>query len=349
MELDEPRADEVLVRIVGVGVCHTDLKARNQTRPVPLPAVLGHEGAGIVEYVGRQVTKVKPGDHVVLSYNFCGICSNCQQGKAAYCQRVIACNFGGTRLDGSTTLRQQGEIIHGAFFNQSSFATYALASERNVVKVRRDAPLEILGPLGCGIQTGAGAVLNSLGVRAGTSIAIFGAGSVGLSAIMAAVIAGCTTIIAVDIKPNRLQLALELGATHTINSLEADNPAQIIADLTCTGVDYALETSGLPAVFRQAVDSLAILGVCGLIGGASPGTEVSFEMNHILLGRTVRGIIQGDSIPDIFIPRLIELHLQGRFPFDRLIDFYTLAEINQACADSEAGVVVKPVLRPTLD
>jgi aryl-alcohol dehydrogenase len=347
LELDEPRTDEVLVRIVGVGVCHTDLKVRNQTRPVPLPAVLGHEGAGIVEQVGRHVTKVKPGDHVVLSYHSCGTCSNCQQGQPAYCHQVIVCNFGGARLDGSTTLRKNGEIIHGAFFNQSSFATYALASERNVVKVRPDAPLEILGPLGCGIQTGAGAVLNSLGVQAGTSIAIFGAGSVGLSAIMAAVIAGCTTIIAVDVKPNRLELALELGATHTINSLEVDDPGQLIAEITSTGVDYALETSGLPSVFRQAVDSLTILGVCGLIGGAPPGTDVSFDMNHILLGRTVRGIIQGDSVPDIFIPRLIELHLQGRFPFDRLIKFYTLAEINQACADSEEGVVLKPVLRPT--
>lgn len=344
--MEEPRADEVLVRIVGVGICHTDLKVRDQFRPVPLPIVLGHEGAGIVEQVGNQVTMVQPGDHVVLSYHWCGVCINCQRGNPAYCQKALACNFGGARLDGSTTLRKNGEIIHGNFFNQSSFATYALASERNTVKVRPDAPLEILGPMGCGVQTGAGGVLNSLQVKAGSSIAIFGTGSVGLSAMMGAVVAGCTTIIAVDIKPSRLVLALELGATHTINSVD-DDPVTTIKEITNGGVDYAVETTAIPAVFRQAVDSLTILGVCGLIGGAPPGVEVSFDMSHILFGRTIRGIIQGDSVPDLFIPQLIDLHLQGRFPFDRLIKFYALDEINQACIDSEEGRVVKPVLRLT--
>jgi aryl-alcohol dehydrogenase len=347
LDLDTPRADEVVVRIVGVGVCHTDLKVRDQIRPTPLPIVLGHEGAGIVEQVGQSVSKVQPGDHVVLSYHACGRCANCLNGQPAYCREVIACNFGGARLDGSPTMHQHGQVIHGAFFNQSSFATYALASERNVVKVRTDAPLAMLGPLGCGFQTGAGAVLNSLRARAGTAIAIFGVGSVGLSAVMAAVIAGCTTIIAVDIKPNRLALARELGATQTINSTEVDDPVTAIREMSNGGVDYALDTSGQPAVFRQAVDALKILGVCGLIGGVAPGIDVRLEMNHLLLGRTVRGIVQGDSIPDIFIPRLIELHLQGRFPFDRLIKFYALDQINQACADVEAGHVLKPVLRPT--
>lgn len=348
MDLEEPRADEVLVCIVGVGICHTDLKVRDQFRPVPLPIVLGHEGAGIVEQVGDQVTKVQPGDPVVMSYHWCGNCVNCHKGHPAYCQKALSCNFGGARLDGSTTLRKNGEIIHGNFFNQSSFATYALASERNVIRVRSDAYLEILGPLGCGIQTGAGAVLNSLKAQVGTSIAVFGAGSVGLSAVMGAAVAGCTTIIAIDIKPNRLALALELGATHIINSAEIDDPVKAIKEITGGGVDYALETSALPTVFRQAVDSLTTLGICGLIGGPSPGTEVSFDMSHILFGRTVRGIIQGDSVPDIFIPQLIDLHLQGRFPFDRLIKFYSLDEINQACTDSEEGVAVKPVLRLTV-
>ena len=344
LELETPRANEVLVRIVGVGVCHTDLKVRDGIRPAPLPIVLGHEGSGVVEQVGSDVTKVQPGDHVVLSYNSCGLCANCQSGHAAYCQHLIPCNFGGTRPDGSTPLQRDGEIVHGVFFGQSSFATYALASERNVVKVRRDAPLEMLGPLGCGIQTGAGAVLNSLQARAGTSIAIFGVGSVGLSAVMAAVVAGCTTIIAVDIKSNRLDVARKLGATHTINSTEIDNPVSAIREISNGGVDYSLDTSAQPAVFRQAVDSLKILGTCGLIGGASAGVEVNLEINHLLLGRTVRGIIQGDSIPDIFIPRLIDLYLQGRFPFDRLIQFYALEEINQAVEDSEMGKVLKPVL-----
>ncbi len=344
LELESPRADEVVVRIVATGLCHTDLVVRDQYYPVALPVVLGHEGAGVVAQVGDRVTKVKPGDRVVLSYLSCGHCINCKKGDLAYCHQTFACNFGGTRLDGSTTLRKNSEVIHGSFFAQSSLATYALATERNVVKVREDVPLEILGPLGCGIQTGAGAVLNSLNAKAGSSIAIFGTGSVGLSAVMAAVVAGCTTIIAIDINAERLQMAQELGATHIINPGER-NPVEAIQQITSSGVNYSLETTGLPQVFRQAVESLTLLGVCGLIGAAPLGTEVTFDMNSILFGRTIRGIIEGDSIPDIFIPQLIELYVQGRFPFDRLISFYNLEQINQAAADSEQGRTIKPVLR----
>lgn len=344
LELESPRADEVVVQIVATGLCHTDLVVRDQYYPVALPVVLGHEGAGVVMQVGTSVTKVKPGDRVVLSYLSCGHCINCKKGDLAYCHQTFACNFSGTRLDGSTTLRKNGEVIHGSFFAQSSFATYALATERNLVKVREDVPLEILGPLGCGIQTGAGAVLNSLDAKAGSSIAIFGTGSVGLSAIMAAVVAGCTTILAIDINAERLQLAKELGATHIINPGES-NPVEAIQQITGSGVNYSLETTGLPQVFRQAVESLTLLGVCGLIGAAPLGTEVTFDMNSILFGRTIRGIIEGDSIPDIFIPQLIELYVQGRFPFDRLISFYNLGQINQAAADSQQGRTIKPVLR----
>jgi aryl-alcohol dehydrogenase len=231
------------------------------------------------------------------------------------------------------------------FFGQSSFADYALATERNVVKVRQDAPLELLGPLVYGIQTGAGAVLNSLMAEAGSSMAIFGAGSVGLSAVMAARVAGCTTIIAVDLDPGRLQIARELGATHAISGAETSDVVEAIQDVSGGGVEYALDTTSNPAVFRQAVDSLKMLGTCGLIGGMAPGTEVHIEANHLLPGRTVRGIIQGDSIPQVFIPRLIELYMQGRFPFDRLIRFYELEEINQARADMGARESIKPVLR----
>ena len=344
LELDNPQPDEVLVRIVATGLCHTDLIVRDQYYPVALPAVLGHEGAGIVEQVGDRVTKVKSGDRVVLSYLSCGQCINCQKGHLSYCHQLFSGNLSGTRSDGSTTLNKNDEVIYGNFFAQSSFATYALAKERNVVKVREDVPLEILGPLGCGIQTGAGAVLNSLDAKVSSSIAIFGTGSVGLSAIMAAVVAGCTTIIAVDINSDRLKIAKELGATHTINASET-NPVEAIHEITGNGVDYSLENTALPQVFRQAVDSLTMLGVCGLIGAPPLGTEVTFDMNNILFGRTIRGILEGDSIPDIFIPQLIDLYLQGRFPFDRLITFYHLDQINQAAEDSEQGRVIKPVLR----
>ncbi len=343
IELDEPRADEILVRIVAAGVCHTDIVTRDQYYPVPLPVVLGHEGSGIVEKVGSGITKVKAGDHIVLSFMYCGHCENCEQGKIGYCYEFFGYNFGGSRPDGSSTLHKGSETIHGSFFGQSSFATYALVSEKNVVKVREDVPLEILGPLGCGIQTGAGGVINSLAPRAGSSIAIFGTGAVGLSAIMAARIVGCTTIIGIDIRPERLKLAQELGATHIINGKDGNTVEQIL-QITGHGADYSLEATAQPMILRQAVDCLRQGGTCGLIGAAPLGTEASIDMNTILFGRTLRGIIEGDSIPDIFIPQLIELYRQGRFPFDKLIKNYKLDEINQAMDDAEQGGTLKPVL-----
>ena len=312
LEMEEPRADEVRVRVVGVGVCHTDFSVRDQFYPVPLPAVLGHEASGVMEQVGRHVAKVEQGDHVLLTYLPCGTCRNRVQEKPAY-------------------------------FGQSSFATHVLASERNVVKVRQDVPLELLGPLGCVIKTGAGAVLNSLRPAAGCSIVVLGTGSVEMSAVMAGRVAGCTTIIGVDIQSNRLNAARELGATHTINPKEIPDPVGEIQKITGGGADYSLDTTVSPKVFRQAVDCRIVTGICGLICGAALGTEVTFDMNTILFGRTVRGIIEGDSIPEIFIPRLIDLYTQGRFPFDRLIRKYQFEEINQVVQDSEQGQVFKPV------
>ncbi len=344
-ELEEPRTDEVLVRVVATGVCHTDLIVRDQWYPVPLPVVLGHEGAGVVERVGEGVTKVQPGDHVVLTFNSCGECANCARGKPAYCLNFFVQNFGGARPDGSTGISKGDDTVHSHFFGQSSFASYALAAERSVVKVRGDVPLELLGPLGCGIQTGAGAVLNALHPEAGTSIAVFGTGAVGISAVMAAVIAGCTTVIGIDVKDNRLELARELGATHTINGAGSD-AVEEIGNITGGGADYALETTAVPELLSQAVQALAPLGVCGLVGAAPLGTEASLDMNDILIpGKTVRGIVEGDSVPDVFIPRLIELYEGGHFPFDRLIEFYDLEGINQAAEDSEEGTAIKPVLR----
>jgi aryl-alcohol dehydrogenase len=307
--------------------------------------VLGHEGAGVVERVGERVKKVQPGDHVVLSFFACGKCANCKQGKPGYCANFFGGNFSGARLDGSSALKQGEKTIHGHFFGQSSFATYALASEQNVVKVRNDVPLELLGPLGCGVQTGAGSVLNTLRPEAGTSLAVFGAGPVGLSAVMAARVAGCTTIIAVDLKSNRLELAKELGATHTINAAE-QNPVEAIQKIIPGGVNYSLETTAVPRVFRQAVDALTVKGVCGFVGVAPGGTEASVDLSTLLaFGRTILGIVEGDSVADVFIPRLIELYLQGRFPFDRLITFYPFNQINQAVQDSEQGTALKAVLR----
>ena len=343
--LEMPRDNEVLVRMVATGVCHTDMVVRDQLFKTTLPMILGHEGAGVVEKIGRSVTTVAPGDHVVMTYMYCGLCSPCATGHPAHCEHMGELNFAGGRLDGSSSAcNHDGGALHDHFFGQSSFATHAIASELNVVKVRKDVPLELLGPLGCGIQTGAGAVLNAMKVRAGSSFAAFGAGAVGLAAIMAARVAGATTIIAVDVNPARLQLALELGATHAINSKETD-PVQEIRKLT-GGADFTLECSGRPEVLRQAIDSLGTLGTCGIVGATREGTEASFNVNEVMIpGRRIMGIVQGDVVSRTFIPELIELFRQGRFPFDRLVKFYPFEQLNEAMADSESGVTIKPILR----
>lgn len=347
IEIDEPRDDEVLVRIAGVGMCHTDLVVRDQYFPTPLPAVLGHEGAGIVERVGGNVTKVAAGDHVVLTVASCGKCANCLQGRNGYCIDLYGRNFSGARPDGSCPCRDRaGERVSGYFFAQSSFGELALAGERNVVKIRKDVPLKLMGPLGCGIQTGAGAVINALKPGAGSSIAVFGAGSVGLAAVMAARVVGCATIIAVDLNAQRLELARELGATDVLHAAAGDTVAAIRALTGGEGVQYSLECTGLAKVVRQAVDALRLTGICGTIGVAPLGTEITLDMNAILFGRTVRGIIEGDSVPELFIPQLIELWRQGRFPFDRLVEYFPLSEIETAAAASERGEVLKAILVP---
>jgi aryl-alcohol dehydrogenase len=346
LTLEAPRKDEVLVKIVGVGVCHTDMVVRDQGYPVPLPLVLGHEGSGVVEAIGSEVKHLKLGDHVVLSYASCGHCGNCLKGLPGYCSQFYEQNFGGYRPDGTSPYKaEDGSPVCGCFFNQSSFGTHALVSERNAIKIPKDVPLELMGPLGCGIQTGAGAVMNALKPSVGSSIAIFGAGSVGLAAVMAAKAIGCTVIIAVDMNDSRLELALELGATHVINA-SAGSALDRIREITSGGVEYSLECTSSPKVLRQAVDCLSIPGVCGLVGAAPLGAEVSLDMNTLLFGRSVRGIIEGDSVPHTFIPQLIELWRSGRFPFDRLVSYYDLEDINQAVADSESGIVLKPILRP---
>lgn len=345
LTLDEPRADEVLVRLVATGICPADIAVRDQHFSTPLPAVLGHEGAGVVEAVGDDVTSVEPDDHVVVSFDFDGTCRNCREGNPAYCSNFAAYNFDGVRgTDASSPLHRDGERL-SLFFGQSSFATHSVVRERQVVGVPDDVPLERLGPLGCGVQTGSGAVINSLDPNVGTSLAVFGVGTVGLSAVMGAVVEDCTTIIAVDRLEERLEMAERLGATHVIDAEEEENLAETIRTLTDGGVDNSLDTTSVPAVVRQAVEATRVPGTCGLLGGAPVEPEPNLDMGSILGGRTVRGISQGDSVPGVFIPRLIDLHRQGRFPFDELIDFYEMADVNRAFDDLENGRAIKPVLR----
>ena len=340
LELAEPGPGEVLVRLVATGICHTDLKAAAPASPIPRPVVLGHEGAGVVERVGAGVGKVAPGDHVVMTFGSCGRCRSCREAEPAYCYDMMRLNFGCT----SAHLRRAAEPVFGGFFSQSSFATFAIGTERNVVKVRRDAPLELLGPLGCGIQTGAGAVLNDLQVRTGKSLAVFGVGSLGLSAVMAARLVGAGRVVAVDVNPQRLELARELGATDTVLAGEEPVTEQVLA-LSREGVDAALDTTGVLPVMRQAIDVLAPRGTCGFVTGPWDGRELGVAVRPLLFGRTIRGIAQGNSNPDVFIPMLIDLFLQGRFPFDRLVRFYPFERIADALADTQSGATVKPVIR----
>jgi aryl-alcohol dehydrogenase len=341
-----PIEDEVLVRIVATGMCHTDMIIRDQYYPVPLPAVLGHEGAGVIEEVGPRVKHLAKGDHVVLTYGACGHCLPCDSGMNSYCTEFFARNFGGGDEHGHSAISDaKGESIHDHFFAQSSFATYALSREGSAIKVPKEAPLELLGPLGCGIQTGAGAVINSLKVSPGSSFLSLGAGAVGLSSVLAAKLAGAATIIAVDIVPSRLALARELGATHTINSKDQDL-VEAVKAITGDGVNFALESTGIPAVLTQGVAALGRLGVLGVVGASHLGTMVPFDVNDLLIaGKSIRGICEGDSVPSKFIPDLVNLYLQGRFAFDKLVKFYPFEQINQAAEDSEKGITLKPILR----
>lgn len=345
--LDDLRPDELRVRIVACGVCHTDLAVRAQQLPVPLPAVLGHEGAGIVEEVGAAVTTAKPGDRVIVSFNSCGACPSCDVDAPTYCYNFFPHNWSGVRADGSPTLTQRGEKVNANFFGQSSFATRIISHELNTVRVpdaAADIPLERLAPIGCGLMTGAGAVLRSMKVRAGLPIAVFGAGTVGMAAIMAARIVGANPIIAVDINDERLALAKELGATHAFNG--KDDAVGKIRELCPAGIGYALDTTGINKLIEDAWNLLAPMGVCGIVGASGPEDNLTFNESAFLGGgRRVMGILGGDSDLKSFLPELIDYHLQGRFPFEKLIGYFDFDQINDAIAASENGSVVKPVLR----
>jgi aryl-alcohol dehydrogenase len=346
LELDAPRANEARIRMVATGICHTDAIVRDGVYPTPLPAVLGHEGAGVVEEVGADVTTVVRGDHVVLSAAYCTHCLECRAGRMAYCENLFAEDFGGRRHDGSTSLTtSSGESISSHFFGQSAFATHANVVESSIIKVDPAAPLEVLAPLGCGMQTGAGSILNDLRPPAGSSIAVSGAGAVGLAAVMAARVIGCTTIVAIDLHDSRLELARELGATHTVHGGSGSTLDELMAITGGRGLDYILDTTAIPSVLSNAAQALAIRGTLALVGAGAPGTETTFETGASLVkGWTFKTIIQGSSVPQQFIPRLVALWEQGRFPFDKLVKTYKLDDINTAFEDSASGATVKPVV-----
>ncbi|AQA23347.1 zinc-binding dehydrogenase family protein [Rhodococcus sp. MTM3W5.2] len=329
--------------MAGVGICHTDLTAAAGKIPFPLPAVLGHEGSGVVESVGPGVETVRPGDHVVLSFASCRSCRNCVAGHPAYCADFAALNYSGRRPDGSTTLHSGAEEVHGGWFGQSSFATHAVVDAAGAVVVPADLPLALLGPLGCGIQTGAGAVLRVLRPQPGSAVVVFGVGAVGLGSVLAAAAAGCGTIVVVDPVPGRRELALRLGATAALDSATA-GLGRDLRRLTGGGADHSVDTVSSEEVLDLAVSTLRSPGSCATLGLRGQRNPVLIDQSSLLMGRTVTGVIEGDVDPQTFIPELIDLWRAGRFPFEEMITTFPFEEIGSALAAAASSTVVKPVL-----
>lgn len=342
VELGTLRDNEVLVRIDACGICHTDIKFQEL---LPLPGVFGHEGTGVIEEVGNDVDDIRSGDRVVLSYPWCGVCPSCDRSEPYRCENIPALKFGGQRTDGSKPISQNGEPLTSAFFQQSSFATRAIALASAVIPIETDQPAEMLAALPCGVQTGAGAILNTFDVQEGEPLIIFGAGAVGLSAVMAGKLVNASPIIVVDVIASRLELALELGATYVFNAREVDVPAKV-KELLRHGVRYAFESSATVAALKDAIDCLGQGGKVGIVSAPPAGETFPFSTRGLFERvASLHSIVQGFSIPREFLPKLIAYQEQGLFPYERLVTTYEFKDINQAVADTKSGAVIKPVLR----
>lgn len=345
IELAEPKGEEVLVKIKACGLCHTDEFGRNIGLPMPL--VLGHEGAGIIEKVGENVKGFEIGDHVAFSYAFCGSCKNCISGMPQYCTNFNAINFGGISTDGYTKMFQKGKAV-SMFFGQSALSQYTTISSRNIVKIEKDVDLAMVAPFGCGIQTGAGAVLNTLKPKSDETIAIFGCGAVGMSAIMAAKVAGCKQIVAVGGNTKSLALAKELGATDVVNRKEIEDGksiAEAVQEVTNGGVNYAIDTSGNGNMILNAIRSTALHGKIVILGPTGTIENFNIGLDVLMAYRTIIGCCEGDSIPQIFIPQLVQLYKEGRFPVDKIINIYDFEDIETARKDSKEGKTIKAVVK----
>jgi aryl-alcohol dehydrogenase len=334
VELDEPRPDEVLVRVHATGLCHTDLTFKSRVRSA---AVFGHEGAGVVEAVGARVTGIEPGDHVLLSYRSCGECAQCRTGHPSYCSRGALLNMSGGRADGTATLSQNGTRLFGSFFGQSSFAQHALAAADNIVVVDPSVDLTIAAPLGCGFQTGAGAVLRVLTPEPNSRLVVFGAGGVGLAAVMAAKAVGVEAVVVVDPVASRRDKAVELGATQTVDPTTEDVATAV------RGATHALDTTGVPEVVATALGVLESRGTLVVVG-LGPRHATIDVRDLMYSGKTIRGCAEGDANPSEFIPELLALHAQGRFPMEAIVRRYDAGDIEKAVADSRSGSAIKPVL-----
>lgn len=343
--ISPPRADEILVRNVGTGICHTDLHVMQGLLPCSLPIVLGHEGSGVVEALGSEVRDIAIGDHVVMTYLNCGICRECTSGHGSSCKRAGALCFSGARPDGTHALASSdGCELHDRFFGQSSFAQYSIAHRNNVVKVPRELPLALLGPLGCGFITGAGAAWNVLEVETGMSFAAFGVGAVGFAALMAARAAGASIIVAVDRVPARLDLALALGATHVVDAGRED-VAKAIRAIAPHGMSRTIDTTGRSDVMLSAVEVLAQQGIAAFVAHTGTGGTLALNIKDLILGsKSIRGVLEGGRSARYNIDRILRHHANGEFPFERLIKTYPYTEIEAAIRDTLSGTVIKPVI-----
>jgi len=344
LHLDRPRSDEVLVEVRAAGICHSDLSGRDQHYPFQLPGVLGHEGVGIVREVGSEVTTARVGDRVVMSQAFCGRCDACIAGRVTACPNTQRRALQGTRDDGSALITDaSGARVSGSYLGQSSWATHALVGQQNLAVLPEDMPFEVAAPLACGVQTGAGAVLNVLRPTAADSVVVFGAGTVGLSAVMAARHIGCETIVVVDMLPARLGLAEELGATHCVNP-SAEDVVSAVHEMTGGGAAFSVEASGARAAGPQAVGSLNGQGTCILLGTPPFGTKIELDWIGIVSGQTVLGAPFGGGTPASTISKLLELRAAGSLPIEKLVRTYPFADVDHAIADMESGKTIKPVL-----
>lgn len=341
LELDDPGSGELVVRITAAGLCHTDQIPRMM--PGLTPIVTGHEGAGVVEALGSDVEGINVGDHVICSYASCGQCAACGRGEPYNCETFMARNLTGRDVNWGTRARDRdGNEVASRWFAQSSLATHALVEARNVVVVDADLPLELLAPLGCGFLTGAGSVLEALGVAPGQSLVVFGAGAVGLAAVMAGAAVGAAPVIAVDLNPKRLELARQIGATDTVVGGTDSTTTELMAALGGTA-DFTFDTTGVPAVIQVALSILRPGGHGGLVGIQQGDLTLD---PGILVGKRVSSILEGNADPQVMIPRLIELWRDGKFPVERLVQTFPLAAIDEAEAASLSGEVIKPVLIP---
>ena len=352
VELDPPQSGELLIKIAGGGLCHSDLSIINGNRARPMPLVLGHEGSGEVVEVGPGVRDIKVGDPIVFQFSAsCGLCGNCLGGRPQLCETHNVARAKGHLMAGGSRMRDSKgvEIAHQS--GVSCFAEYAVIDRGTAVKVDKDLPLADAAIFGCAVMTGVGAVLNTARIRAGDTVACVGLGGVGLNGLMGAKVAGAEKIIAVDICDDRLGLARQLGATHTVNARDEDHVRQI-HDITNGGVDYAFEFSGTIAATETCYKSLRTGGeviVVGLVPNTGPNMKLfSFNPGDIVNSeKAIRGSYMGSCVPVRDIPRYIELYRQGRLPVDQLINrSIGFEEVNDGFDRLADGLAIRQILEP---